>query len=272
MTNSVPAISPGDTVNVTDWRPAGVEKCIAASSRNFVGLLEDGHTVLKYPHRKSSNAVAALHEEAARYTHIGPHPNIVRFKGTRDDGVLFEYCERGQLSDFISKSKPLTTYQKISLAKQIIQGLTHLHQSRYIHCDLNVDNVFVTKNFDAKIGDLQGQLYGPDCGIILPTMSQENAKSRHPEAGDDEFTARTDIFALGTLLYHLWYEHPPFPDLDEYSQEEKIQARYKRREFPISQSKYIDSVIIGCWTSTYTSASEVFDAIEGTSVRDTSEL
>jgi hypothetical protein len=31
----------------TDWRPLGVQRCLAASSRNFVGLMEDGLTVLK---------------------------------------------------------------------------------------------------------------------------------------------------------------------------------------------------------------------------------
>jgi hypothetical protein len=55
-------------------------------------------------------------------------------------------------------------------------------------------------------------------------MSQENADSRHSFAGMDEFSKRTDIFALGTLLCHLWHGHAIFPELGEH--DDLIQERY----------------------------------------------
>jgi hypothetical protein len=77
----------------------------------------------------------------------------------------------------------------------------------------------------AEIGDLQGQLYRPDSSIEMETMSQETSKSRHPDVREDEFSFRTDIFALGTLLYQLLHEDLPFPGLDEYEHEDLIKAK-----------------------------------------------
>jgi len=245
----------------TDWQPLGVQRCLAASSRNFVGLMEDGLTVLKYPHCKSDNTMEALQEEAARYHVIGTHENLVAFKTVHTDGLVFEYCERGDLHNVINEPIPLSSQQKADIGEQIVHGLAHLHARNYIHCDLNVDNVFMTSGMIAKIGDIQGQLYWPDGTIQMPTMSQENAKSRHPDAGEDEFSQKTDIFALGTLLYHLHHGHPPFPDLNEQTEEELIQARFRKREYPINVQRAtgIYKIILKCWTSAYKNVGEILE-------------
>ena len=206
----------------------------------------------------------ALYEEAARYERLGSHDNLVVFKGVHKDGLVFEYCEKGQLEEVIQNRPSLTDDEKRVIGKHITICLTYLHEHNFIHCDLNVNNVFVTSAIHAKVGDIQGQLYRPDGTVEMPTMSQENAKSRHPRAGEDEFSPRTDIFALGTLLYHLWHGHPPFPDLDEYKDEETIQARYGRGEYPIDASQAIgmDKIIGKCWNSNYKKAREVLKDIE----------
>ncbi|OQN95389.1 hypothetical protein B0A48_18637 [Cryoendolithus antarcticus] len=166
------------------------------------------------------------------------------YKKKLTDGLLFEFYD-----------------SRRAFSEQITRCLVHLHAHNFVHCDLNVSNVFVTAEMIAKVGDLQGQLYRPDGSIEMPIMSQENAKSRHPLAGDDEFSTRTDVFALGTLLYHLWHGHAPFPDLDEQTQETEIQGRYLRGEYPVNVAKAvgIDGIIGRCWTSKYTHAHEVLE-------------
>ncbi|EME38565.1 hypothetical protein DOTSEDRAFT_75919 [Dothistroma septosporum NZE10] len=226
--------------------------------------MEDGVTVLKYPHYKSDNAMEALLEEAARHDHLGLHINLVAFKAVHPDGLLFEYCEQGSLYEHIIGHVPIRNTRKIAIGAQVVSGLAHLHQRNYIHCDLNVHNVFITSGGIAKIGDMQGQLYRPDGTIDLPTMSQENAKSRHPEAGDDEFSVKTDIFALGTLLYELWHEAAPFPDLNEQTQEEEIKVRYANGEWPVNVARAdpIDMIILRCWTSAYNDVNEILADME----------
>jgi serine/threonine protein kinase len=203
----------------------------------------------------------SLREEAARYHFIGTHENLVAFKAVHADGLLFEYCERGDLHTVIDGPIPLSYKQKADIREQIAHGLAHLHARNYIHCDLNVNNVFMTSGMSAKIGDIQGQLYWPDGTIRMPTMSQENAKSRHPDAGEDEFSQKTDIFALGTLLYHLHHGHPPFPDLNEQTEEELIRAKFHREEYPVDVQRAtgICKIILKCWTSAYKNVSEILE-------------
>jgi hypothetical protein len=252
----------GQIYEVTYWQPDGVQKYLATSGQNYVGLMEDGQTVLKYPHLKTKEALLCLRGEADRYTRLGPHENLVIFKGFNEDGLLLEYCERGELQDIIDSPVGLTNGQKFTVGKQIVRCLVYLHDQDFIHCDLHVRNVFMTSEMVAKVGDLQGQLFRQDGSIEMETMSQENPKSRHPHVGEDEFSRETDIFALGTLLYHLWHGHPPFPELEEH--DDRIQARYRRGQYPVdlSQSTGIDTIIGKCWASRYIHASEILDDMD----------
>lgn len=228
--------------------------------------MEDG-SVLKYPRCKGDKqAMQTLYEEAARYQHVGLHDNLVLFKGIHEHGLLFEYCEKGSLGDVIQQHQPpLTCDEKTALGQQITRCLVHLHAHNLIHGDVSVRNVFITAATVAKVGDLQGQLYGSDGTTVkFASFTNENSQSRHPYAGEDEFSPRTDIFALGTLLYCLWHGQLPFPELDEFYQEEEIQARYRRGEFPLVllQSTGIDRIICNCWHSVYEQMIEVLRDME----------
>ena len=89
-------------------------------------------------------------------------------------------------------------------------------------------------------------------------------KSRHPHAGGDKFWPRTDIFALGTLLYCLWHGHLPFPELDEFHEEEEIQGRYRRGEYPLAlpEATGIDKIVCKCWHSKCNQMLEVIKDME----------
>jgi serine/threonine protein kinase len=164
------------------------------------------------------------------------------------------------LSDLIESPFVLTDSHKALISNQVISCLAFLHRRNYIHCDIHVRNIFLTSRLSAKIGDLQGQLYRDDGSIELETMAQEDAKSRHPHAGEDDSTARTDIFALGTLLYHLWHGHPPFPELDIHAHHDLIATRFRERQHPADLGETgIDTFIGKCWDSKYARADEILD-------------
>lgn len=228
--------------------------------------MDDGRSVLKYPRRVGDKeAMGFLHEEAARYDHVGLHGNLVLYKGIHEHGILFEFCEKGSLEDIIKyQQPPLTVGEKTALGRQITRCLVHLHEHNLIHGDIAARNVFVTAANVAKVGDLQGQLYNSDGTVKFESYTNENTQSRHPDASEDEFSPRTDIFALGTLLYFLWYKQLPFPELHELDHEEEIQARYRRGEYPLAIAEVtgIDRIICKCWRSDYRQMVEVLKDME----------
>lgn len=140
--------------------------------------MDDGCSVLKYPRREGDEeAMRVLYDEAARYDHVGPHDNLVVFKGIHKHGLLFEYCEKGSLGDVIQyQQPPLINAEKTALGQQITRCLVHLHTRNLIHGGISVRNVFVTASGVAKVGDLQGQLYGPDGKTVeFDSFTNENS-------------------------------------------------------------------------------------------------
>ncbi|KXT03495.1 hypothetical protein AC578_1588 [Pseudocercospora eumusae] len=136
------------------WQPEGVKSYLAASSQNYVGLLDDGQTVLKYPLRRTLESMQTLYDEAERYARVGPHENLVAFKGLDKNGLLLEYCERGGLHNVVEEPTVLTDGQKNGIGRHIVSSLIHLHEHHFIHCDFHLRNIFLTSGMVAKIGDL----------------------------------------------------------------------------------------------------------------------
>lgn len=68
------------------WRPAGVQKYLATSAHNYVGLLDDGRTVLKYPHCKTQGALRAYEVASESTREYGRRYSlpVVKFKSENE--------------------------------------------------------------------------------------------------------------------------------------------------------------------------------------------
>jgi serine/threonine protein kinase len=133
--NTTPVGSPR---RVAYWEPARIQKYLATSGSHFIGLLEDGHTVLKYPHHRTDDTLQCLRNEADWHLRIGPHENLVSYKGFIDDELLLEYCERGALDGIIRDPNvlSLTDERKLIIGRQVVSCLVYLHSKIFIHCEM----------------------------------------------------------------------------------------------------------------------------------------
>jgi non-specific serine/threonine protein kinase/serine/threonine-protein kinase len=121
------------------------------------------------------------------------------------------YCDRHQLS----------TKERLGLFTQVCEGVQHAHQKGIIHRDLKPSNVLVTIQDDrpvpkiidfgvakATARQLTERSLFTELGILIGTpeyMSPEQA-----EMGVLDIDTRTDIYALGVLLYELLTGVLPF--------------------------------------------------------------
>jgi len=124
--------------------------------------------------------------------------------------IVMEYLRGRNLSELISKKKPIELNQKISYAIQICKALKFAHANKIIHRDIKPENVMVLDAGKIKIMDFgiarpesstltqQGMIVG-----TLAYMSPEQIKGI-------KIDKRADIFSFGVLLYELLSYKRPF--------------------------------------------------------------
>jgi len=129
-----------------------------------------------------------------------------------EDGQLFMVmpCYEGEtLKEKIARG-PLDLGRAVSYASQIADGLAHAHAAGVIHRDIKPANLVVTADERVKILDFGvakvSDLNLTRTGALLGTpfyMSPE-------QAGGDRVDSRTDLWALGAVLYEMLTGRPPF--------------------------------------------------------------
>jgi tetratricopeptide (TPR) repeat protein len=143
--------------------------------------------------------------------------------GTTPEGrpyFAMEYIRGEPITIYCDRHR-LTTRERLELLTQVCDGVQHAHQKGIIHRDLKPSNVLVTiqddrpvpKIIDFGVAKATGQhltersLY-TELGVLIGTpeyMSPEQA-----EMGGLDIDTRTDIYALGVLLYELLTGALPF--------------------------------------------------------------
>ena len=141
---------------------------------------------------------------------------IVRYYDSFEENnylnIVMEYCDGGDLNQFIEKNKESNILLKEDLIwtifLKITIGLATLHKSKILHRDLKALNIFLTKNLDIKIGDFGVAKILTQTGFAKTLIGTPYYLS--PELCDEQpYNDKSDVWALGCILYELCtYNHP----------------------------------------------------------------
>ncbi|RWS02317.1 testis-specific serine/threonine-protein kinase 3-like protein [Dinothrombium tinctorium] len=133
-----------------------------------------------------------LNREIEVLRSIKPHSHIVKFyefdKSEKYFFIVIEYCENGDIYDYIRTHRNLPEAQACFWFKQLIAGVEHIHNEGFAHRDLKCENLLLDANYNVKITD-----FGFACKLKREIKSQDKVSS-------DSLIALSITFC-GSILY-----------------------------------------------------------------------
>lgn len=180
---------------------------------------------------QEGEAIARFEREARSAASIR-HPNVVDVTdfGKSVEGVFFlvmEYVEGETLYHLLRREGTVNPTRAANIMRQVVAGVEAAHDEGILHRDLKPANIFLMQQ-KRKSGGEDGFVKVGDFGlakIVNPDLNEVTSASGPASRGiigTPEYMApeqmqpgvpldaRADIYALGTIAYHMLGGRPPF--------------------------------------------------------------
>lgn len=164
--------------------------------------------VVKHLKAVSSAMANRLGREAAVVTHL-EHPNIVSLLAVQDHSLIYAYCPGKSLAEVLEHG-PLSMTQSLRYTRDVLSALAYAHHNDVIHLDVKPSNILI-KGDKALLTDFG---FAKDLALLAITqqgmmLGTPNYMAPEQFAGE-RADPRSDIYAVGAVLYHLLVGQPPY--------------------------------------------------------------
>lgn len=142
-------------------------------------------------------------------------PHIVElYDSGVDDGTYFyamEYVDGETLTDRLRREKRIPWREVVEIGVQICRALKSAHNSGIIHRDLKPSNLLLGKDGVVKLTDFGvAQVFAGGKLTVTGGMIGTAEYMAPEQAAGQRATKRSDIYALGAVLYVMLTGRPPF--------------------------------------------------------------
>jgi serine/threonine-protein kinase len=160
------------------------------------------------------------------------HPNSLRVLDFGEDGdllhLVMEYVEADDLLSVMQRAWPFEDARIVEIMSQALAALAKAHEVGIVHRDLKPENILILRGTDdegnatdiVKVCDFgiakmagpsapQSRPFAPQlttAGLIVGTPDYMSPEQARGEGVD----GRSDLYAMGVVLYHLLAGRPPF--------------------------------------------------------------
>jgi len=200
------------------------------------------------------------------------HENVCRVYDLVDVGgeefVSMEFLPGKTLKDIEDEEKTLALGRGLPIAKGICRGLATAHRIGVLHRDLKPENVIITQDGTPHLMDfgiaVESAVYTGEKEDTVPGTPQflapELLRGENP-------SIRTDVYAMGVLLYEMFTGQVPFDDPDTAKLVRRViaeappKAETLRPDLPPELLSILDRAIAKDPQTRFRDADELADAI-----------
>ncbi|KAH7030265.1 kinase-like domain-containing protein [Linnemannia elongata] len=158
---------------------------------------------LKVP--KPTARTSVIRKEACFLSRVQGHDNVVKFHGVVEDlrgpCLLMQLYQPRDFHALLVNRAPLSVAEIRFFGRQLVAGLSHIHEAGIRHCDLKPENVLVDRGMQLKITDLG--------------LAEESSVVSHRTAGTPGYwapevlegkvhTDKIDVFSLGVIFHQMF--------------------------------------------------------------------
>ncbi|KAK1225235.1 hypothetical protein PQX77_011836 [Marasmius sp. AFHP31] len=204
------------------------------------------------------------------------HPNILPFTGMYSFNeaqgqlcLVSPWMENGNLLQFLSDNPGVDLATQQRLAKDVAQGLAHLHGLQITHGDIKGVNVLITSDGNACITDfglsrvIDSQRLA---GLSNTSGRQGPARWLAPElmkvGKRAAMSPESDIYAFGCVCYEIYAKQAPFEDVEEYGIYHIVVVENQRPELPRQVPDGMRRLIKSCWRTEPGSRPKAVDIVD----------
>jgi serine/threonine-protein kinase len=165
------------------------------------------------PERAEDEGFRRRFERESRVTASILHPNVVTVLGAGEEGgllfVTMEYIEGTDLARMLREHGRLAPEAAAGMTAQLAGALDAAHAQGLVHCDVKPGNVLLGTR-GALLTDF-GLTRAVHADPAEPSPFAGSVDYAAPEqVAGGPVDARTDVYALGCVLYHALTGSPPF--------------------------------------------------------------
>ncbi|AVH74616.1 Stk1 family PASTA domain-containing Ser/Thr kinase [Weissella koreensis] len=170
--------------------------------------------LLRLDMRDNSTSRQRFENEIAASTEL-VHPNIIQVYDFGESNQLqflvSEYVKGEDLKRYIASHHPLTITRTLEIMDDVLAGVAMAHSHNIVHRDLKPQNILIDESSRAKITDFGIALAQSSLGLTKTDVAIGSIHYMSPEQVKGGMaTTRSDIYALGIILYEMLVGKVPF--------------------------------------------------------------
>lgn len=202
-----------------------------------------------------------------RTTHRHIHP-CLGYRVSDEPQLISPWCSHGNLSDYLTVTKDLTSREKLLLIRQAALALAHLHNQTppICHGDIKPENVLVNDFREAALSDFGVSRIVEDIAVRTGlTTTEQGPKGTYiytapeifdpellgPNDGEAKASCEGDVYAFGGLILTVMSGQPPFHKIKNKA---KIIILIVKNEHPkpcdhlgLPETDPLWSLMVNCW-------------------------